>query len=96
MVAKFQLAVTFFLMNFFSIGFLHRVRIEKKKLNTFEVMVEKPILTNPLGEWRHLVEKFKNFFHNFFSFSTRTQRKKPSEEIFMRKKFQPIEIKPPF
>jgi hypothetical protein len=49
-------------------------------------MVEKPILTNPLGEWRHLAEKFKTFFHNFFPFSTRAQRKKPIEEIFIRKK----------
>jgi hypothetical protein len=49
-------------------------------------MVEKPILTNSLGEWRHLGEKFKNFFHNFFSFSTQTQHKKPIEEIFIGKK----------
>jgi hypothetical protein len=55
-------------------------------LNAFEVMVEKPILTNPLGDWGHLVEKFKNFFHNFFPFSTRTQRKKSIEEIYIRKK----------
>jgi hypothetical protein len=75
--------------------FLQKMRINNtnltqktdwKKLNTFEVMVEKPILTNPLGEWRHLVKKFKTFFHNFFSFSTRTQRKKPIEEIFIKKK----------
>jgi hypothetical protein len=31
----------------------------EKKLNTFEVMVEKPILTNPLGEWRHVVGKIQ-------------------------------------
>jgi hypothetical protein len=31
-------------------------------------MVEKLNLTNPMGEWRHLVEKFKNFFHIFFHF----------------------------
>jgi hypothetical protein len=49
-------------------------------LNTFEVMVEKPILTNPLGEWRHLVKKFEKFFHNFFPFSTRTRCKKPIEK----------------
>jgi hypothetical protein len=45
-----------------------------------EVMAKKPILTNPLGEWRHLVTKFKNFFHHFFPFSTGTQCIKPIEE----------------
>jgi hypothetical protein len=64
----------------------------EKKLNTFEVMGEKPILTNTLGEWRHLVEKFKNFFHNFFPFSTLTQCKKPIEKNFIRKKLPPNEF----
>jgi hypothetical protein len=49
-------------------------------------MVEKPILTNPLGEWRHLVKlKTKNFFHNFFPFSTRTRCKKPIEKKSLEK-----------
>jgi hypothetical protein len=49
-------------------------------------MVEKPILINHLGEWRHLVKKIKDFFDNFFPFSTRTRCKKPIEKKIIRKK----------
>jgi hypothetical protein len=33
-------------------------------------MAEKPFLTNPSGEWRHLVTKCKTFFHIFPIFNT--------------------------
>jgi hypothetical protein len=49
-------------------------------------MVGKPILTNTLGEWRHPVKKFKNFFHNFFLFSPQRRCKKPIEKKIIRKK----------
>jgi hypothetical protein len=60
---------------------------EKNLLNHFQSgfrpghTVRFLILTNPLGEWRHLVKKFKNVFHYFIPFSTQTRCKKPNEKI---------------
>jgi hypothetical protein len=53
--------------------FPHIPYVASKKLNTSEVMAEKSFLTNPLGEWRHLVTKCKKFFRNFLPFLTPTQ-----------------------
>jgi hypothetical protein len=39
------------------LAFKFRKKQNEKKLNTFEVMTEKPFLTNPSGEWRHLEPK---------------------------------------
>jgi hypothetical protein len=85
---------TFFLQNNTQI-----IQIQRKKqieffLNIFEVMVEKPIMTNPLGEWRHLVEKFKKFFHNFFlrKVEHKHNAKNRLKKFSLEKKLQPIEI----
>jgi hypothetical protein len=55
-------------------------------------MVEKPILTNPLGEWRHFVEKFKNSSIIFSYFQHEHNAKNRLKKFSLEKKLQPIEI----
>jgi hypothetical protein len=54
-------------------------------------MVEKQILTNPLGEWRHLVKKFKNLLY-FFHFQHEHDAKNRLKKKSLEKKLQLIEI----
>jgi hypothetical protein len=56
-----------------------------KKVDTSEIMAEKQFLTNPLGKWRYLEPKWKNFFHNFPHF----QHKQNAKEILRKISFEP-------
>jgi hypothetical protein len=66
-------------------------RQNRLKLDTSEVMAEKQFLTNPLGKWRNLEPKLKNFFHNFSHFQHKQNAKKKIEKNLLEPKLQLIE-----
>jgi hypothetical protein len=58
-------------------------------------MTENPFLATllALGMWRHLEPKRKNFFHNYFLFSTQTKCERKIEKILIStKSYRPLEI----
>jgi hypothetical protein len=55
-------------------------------------MPENAFLTNPTGEWRHLVTKCKKFFHNFFPFLHKHNTEERLKKYSAEKSYHPLKI----